>query len=52
MPSSCVYESCSGALGGVETDRPVSAMAEPEPEPGDPAQQAMPNLRIAASPEG
>jgi twitching motility protein PilT len=37
---------------GVETDRPVSAMAEPEPEPADPAQQPMPNLRIAASPEG
>ena len=37
---------------GVETDRPVSAMAEPEPEPGGPAQQPMPNLRIAASPEG
>jgi twitching motility protein PilT len=37
---------------GVETDRPVSAMAEPEPKPADPAQQPMPNLRIAASPEG
>ena len=37
---------------GVETDRPVSAMAEPEPEPAHPAQQPMPNLRIAASPEG
>jgi len=37
---------------GVETDRPVSAMAEPEPDPADPAQQPMPNLRIAASPEG
>jgi twitching motility protein PilT len=37
---------------GVETDRPVSAMAEPEPEPANPAQQPMPNLRIAASPEG
>ena len=37
---------------GVETDRPVSAMAEPEPEPADAAQQPMPNLRIAASPEG
>jgi twitching motility protein PilT len=37
---------------GVETDRPVSAMAEPEPEPADTAQQPMPNLRIAASPEG
>jgi twitching motility protein PilT len=36
---------------GVETDRPVSAMAEPEPEPANPA-QPMPNLRIAASPEG
>jgi len=35
----------------VETDRPVSAMAEPEPEPANPA-QPMPNLRIAASPEG
>ncbi|HUI36183.1 MAG TPA: PilT/PilU family type 4a pilus ATPase [Gaiellaceae bacterium] len=37
---------------GVETDRPVSAMAEPEPAPANPAQQPMPNLRIAASPEG
>jgi len=37
---------------GVETDRPVSAMAEPEPEPADTAKQPMPNLRIAASPEG
>jgi twitching motility protein PilT len=37
---------------GVETDRPVSAMAEPEPQPAAPAQQPMPNLRIAASPEG
>ena len=37
---------------GVETDRPASAMAEPEPEPADTAQQPMPNLRIAASPEG
>jgi twitching motility protein PilT len=37
---------------GVETDRPVSAMAEPEPERADPVQQPMPNLRIAASPEG
>ncbi len=37
---------------GVETDRPVSAMAESEPEPAEPAQQPMPNLRIAASPEG
>jgi twitching motility protein PilT len=39
---------------GVETDRPVSAMAEPEtvPQPADSAQQPMPNLRIAASPEG
>ena len=37
---------------GVETDRPVSAMAEPESEPADPAQHPMPNLRIAASPEG
>jgi twitching motility protein PilT len=37
---------------GVETDRPVSAMAESEPEPADPTSQPMPNLRIAASPEG
>jgi len=37
---------------GVETDRPVSAMAEPEPAPPAAVEQPMPNLRIAASPDG
>ncbi|MFL5922255.1 MAG: type IV pilus twitching motility protein PilT [Gaiellaceae bacterium] len=36
---------------GVETDRPVSAMAEPDPKPGAPAEQSLPNLRIAGSQE-
>jgi twitching motility protein PilT len=37
---------------GVVTDRPVSAMAEPEPEPPAAGEQPMPNLRIAAAPDG
>jgi twitching motility protein PilT len=37
---------------GVETDRPTSEMAPPEPEPGQAGDQPMPNLRIAGAQEG